>query len=55
VQIAGQQLLPALAADPEATVIATGTSCRHQIHDLTGRHAQHPMEVFRSALVLGEQ
>ena len=46
VKIAGLQLLPALAADPAATVIATGTSCRHQIRDLTGRRAVHPIELF---------
>jgi FAD/FMN-containing dehydrogenase/Fe-S oxidoreductase len=47
VKIAGLQLLPALAADPYATVIATGTSCRHQIRDLTGRPAVHPVELLQ--------
>ncbi len=51
VQIAGQELLPALAAQPQAMVAATGTSCRHQIRDLTGRQALHPIEVIRNALV----
>jgi hypothetical protein len=23
-------------------VVAAGISCRDQIHDLTGRHAEHP-------------
>jgi FAD/FMN-containing dehydrogenase/Fe-S oxidoreductase len=50
VKIAGLQLLPALAAAPDATVAATGTSCRHQIRDLTGRRALHPMEVVRAAM-----
>ena len=50
VQIAGLELLPALAAEPEAVVAATGTSCRHQIRDLTGRRALHPMEVIRGAM-----
>jgi Fe-S oxidoreductase len=50
VKIAGLQLLPALAAAPDALVAATGTSCRHQIRDLTGRRALHPMEVIRVAL-----
>jgi Fe-S oxidoreductase len=50
VQIAGLQLLPALASAPDATVAATGTSCRHQIRDLTGRRALHPMEVIRAAM-----
>jgi Fe-S oxidoreductase len=49
VQIAGLQLLPALRAEPEATVVATGTSCRHQIRDLAGRRAVHPMEVLAEA------
>lgn len=48
VSIAGLQLLPALAANPNATVIATGTSCRHQIRDLTARRAIHPIELFAS-------
>jgi Fe-S oxidoreductase len=50
VKIAGLQLLPALGAAPDATVVATGTSCRHQIRDLTGRRALHPMEVIREAV-----
>jgi Fe-S oxidoreductase len=50
VKIAGLQLLPALAAAPDALVAATGTSCRHQIRDLTGRRALHPMEVIRGAM-----
>jgi FAD/FMN-containing dehydrogenase/Fe-S oxidoreductase len=49
VTIANQALLPALAAAPEATVVAPGTSCRHQIADLARRRALHPLEV------LGEQ
>ena len=52
VQIAGQELLPALAEEPQAMVAATGTSCRHQIRDLTGRQALHPMEVIRNALTV---
>lgn len=46
VKIANLALVPAVKADPEATVIATGTSCRHQIRDLTGREAFHPLEVL---------
>ncbi len=34
----------------EEIVSAPGTSCRHQIHDGTGRHAHHPIELLRSAL-----
>ncbi len=46
VAIAGLELLPALAAEPEALVVAPGTSCRHQIKDLSGRNAWHPIEVL---------
>ena len=46
VAIAGLELLPTLATEPDATIIAPGTSCRHQIKDLTGRRALHPMEVL---------
>jgi Fe-S oxidoreductase len=46
VQIANLSLIPALQADPTATVVATGTSCRHQIHDLTGRRVFHPLELL---------
>ena len=46
VKIANLALIPAVNADPDATVVATGTSCRHQIRDLTGREALHPLEVL---------
>ncbi len=48
-RIANLQLAPALAAAPDAVVVATGTSCRHQIRDVTGRHAVHPMELLAGA------
>jgi Fe-S oxidoreductase len=50
VSIAQLALLPALNADPEALVIAPGTSCRHQIKDLAGRQALHPLEVLELSL-----
>jgi FAD/FMN-containing dehydrogenase/Fe-S oxidoreductase len=50
VKIANLSLLPALAAAPTATVVAPGTSCRHQIHDLTTRRALHPLEVIAGQL-----
>ncbi|NQX01682.1 4Fe-4S dicluster domain-containing protein, partial [bacterium] len=31
-------------------IAAPGTSCRHQIHDGTGRQALHPVEILRQAL-----
>jgi Fe-S oxidoreductase len=34
----------------EAAICAPGTSCRHQIHDGTGRHALHPVELAWSLL-----
>lgn len=43
VQIAKLSLLPAVEAAPEATVLAPGTSCRHQLRDLAGREALHPI------------
>jgi Fe-S oxidoreductase len=46
VAVANLALVPALAADPGAVVVASGTSCRHQIRDLTGRPALHPLEVL---------
>ena len=40
-------LSPAARAPPSAaTIVAPGTSCRHQIHDGTGRRALHPVEVL---------
>ncbi len=46
VAIARQSLVPELEKAPEALVVAPGTSCRHQIKDLTRRMARHPMEVL---------
>jgi FAD/FMN-containing dehydrogenase/Fe-S oxidoreductase len=50
VQIANLALVPAIQAAPETTIVAPGTSCRHQIKDLTGRKALHPLEVLQAAL-----
>ena len=35
----------------EVVIAAPGTSCRHQIHDGTGRKAWHPVQVMREALL----
>ncbi|WP_375458259.1 FAD-binding and (Fe-S)-binding domain-containing protein [uncultured Enterovirga sp.] len=44
-------LLPAVrAAGPDDLVVADGTSCRHQIHDGTGRDALHVARVLDGAL-----
>ncbi len=45
-KIGGLTLFPAVNAAPAAAVCAPGTSCRHQIHDGTGRRALHPIEVI---------
>ncbi|MBA9077949.1 FAD-binding and (Fe-S)-binding domain-containing protein [Rufibacter quisquiliarum] len=38
------------AAGEEVIIAAPGTSCRHQIHDGTGKNAKHPIEVLYEAL-----
>ncbi len=44
-------LFPTVRQQPEEVIIAApGTSCRHQIHDGTGRKALHPVEVLWGAL-----
>lgn len=49
-QIGERVLFPAVRGEPGARVVATGTSCRHQIHDATGARAMHPMEWLASCL-----
>lgn len=45
-------LFPAIRKLPNATIIAaSGTSCRHQIKDGTGRYAMHPVEILWDALI----
>ena len=43
-------LLPAVRAAPEATLVAAGTSCRHQIAHGAQRLAIHPMVALAEAL-----
>ncbi len=44
-------LFPTIREQPNDVIIAApGTSCRHQIHDGTGREAQHPVEILFDAL-----
>jgi Fe-S oxidoreductase len=50
VRIAEHDLLPAVAARPGHLVCAPGTSCRHQVQDLAGRDAMHPISLVRRAL-----
>ena len=44
-------LLPAIRkAEPSDIIVADGTSCRHQIRDLSGREAIHGVRVLDQAL-----
>jgi len=44
-------LFPAIRNQPEGDILAaSGTSCRHQIKDGTGRKALHPVEILRAAV-----
>ena len=50
-RMAELSLLPAMRqADPEAIIVADGTSCRHQIRDGSGRSALHVARVLEAAL-----
>ncbi len=49
--IAERKLLPAARAlDSRSVLVASGTSCRHQVHDLAGAAAMHPAVLLRSLL-----
>ncbi|MGE4242150.1 FAD-binding and (Fe-S)-binding domain-containing protein [Ramlibacter sp.] len=43
-------LLPAIRAVPDATIVADGTSCRHQIHDGAQREAIHVAKLLADHL-----
>ena len=45
-KIAALELLPALAAAPQAAIVANGFSCREQIETLSGRPTLHLAEVL---------
>jgi Fe-S oxidoreductase len=50
-RIGERALAPTVRAlPPDAVVVAMGTSCRHQIADLTGRRALHLAEALADAL-----
>jgi len=51
-RIAELSLLPRLRADEDAVVLASGTSCRHQIRDALHREVMHPVEWIAQALDL---
>ena len=47
-------LLPAVRKAPDdALIVADGTSCRHQIHDGSGRNAIHVARVLAMSLEAG--
>jgi FAD/FMN-containing dehydrogenase/Fe-S oxidoreductase len=43
-------LLPAVRAVPQATIVAAGTSCRHQIEHGAQREARHPLAILADSL-----
>jgi Fe-S oxidoreductase len=49
-QMAELSLLPAIRKQPDAIVVADGTSCRHQIHDGANRTAIHVAQLLASQL-----
>ena len=51
-QIGELVLFPTVRNQPaEVLIAAPGTSCRHQVHDGTGKKAYHPVEILFDALV----
>jgi Fe-S oxidoreductase len=49
-QMAELSLLPAIRKQPNAIVVADGTSCRHQIHDGAQREAVHVAKLLAQQL-----
>jgi Fe-S oxidoreductase len=49
-KVGADRLFPAIDADADAVLAATGTSCRDQILHGTRRHARHPVELVEEAL-----
>lgn len=49
-EIGELSLFPPIRNEPEAIILATGTSCRHQIHDALGRRSLHPVELLHKIL-----
>jgi len=50
VKIAHQSLGMLSECDPETVLVAPGTSCRHQVHDVFSRRAVHPVIWANNAL-----
>jgi Fe-S oxidoreductase len=52
--IGERKLFPAVrAAGPDDVVVASGTSCRHQVRDFASADALHPATLLRSLLLPG--
>ena len=49
IQVAADLLTKIKTAQPDV-VVASGTSCRHQINDLTGFHPKHMAELIAEAI-----
>ena len=47
----GERVLAPAVRAADAEIVATGTSCRHQIADLTSRRAVHPVQFLSDRLV----
>ena len=51
IAIANRKLLPAVKSMQSGDIlVAPGTSCRHQVADLTGARALHPAELLKKLL-----
>ncbi|HEY2931334.1 MAG TPA: FAD-linked oxidase C-terminal domain-containing protein [Acidobacteriota bacterium] len=51
-KIAERRLIPAvLGMDADSALVASGTSCRHQVEQFSGRRAVHPAVLLRSLMV----
>jgi Fe-S oxidoreductase len=48
--LANRVLIPAASADPSARLVATGFSCRSQVHGLAGIEAIHPIQLLAQQL-----
>jgi Fe-S oxidoreductase len=54
--IGERRLLPAARAlPPDGVLIASGVSCRQQVHDFTGVTAVHPAELLRTLVARGNR
>jgi Fe-S oxidoreductase len=45
-QMALRVLIPAIEQEPQAAIVASGFSCRHQIAHFTGRTVMHWLEAI---------